>query len=297
MQGRDGAFGNILENIMANVEAADAQEAKIKEMVEFYGKVLEGSTPHDAILKLAEEHSMKPEEVFELLKAGGHVNVETLDELKVEEAKKKAKAKDHTKDKATELKTKDGADTGKLKAMEAKDKETAKKAKKEEEEKKAKEAAKKKKAKKDEGRELTEAEKSVAAEKISQPKPEKVKELPTKGGKDTGKLTKMSDGKVPEEGKDSEADKIKKLTEEFQKLEEGALAKEVDSLTVAAKKALDADEYDTAMDLVSRLSQVQAALPAKMEPAPKPLVVDEPKEDELKDEEEVSLEPVDDEKE
>ena len=279
MQGRDGAFGNILENIMANVEAADAQEAKIKEMVEFYGKVLEGSTPHDAILKLAEEHSMKPEEVFELLKAGGHVNVETLDELKVEEAKKKAKAKDHTKDKATELKTKDGADTGKLKAMEAKDKETAKK------------------AKKEEGRELTETEKSVAAEKISQPKPEKVKELPTKGGKDTGKLTKMSDGKVPEEGKDSEADKIKKLTEEFQKLEEGALAKEVDSLTVAAKKALDADEYDTAMDLVSRLSQVQAALPAKMEPAPKPLVVDEPKEDELKDEEEVSLEPVDDEKE
>jgi len=279
MQGRDGAFGNILENIMANVEEADAQEAKIKEMVEFYGKVLEGSTPHDAILKLAEEHSMKPEEVFELLKAGGHVNVETLDELKVEEAKKKAKAKDHTKDKATELKTKDGADTGKLKAMEAKDKETAKK------------------AKKEEGRELTETEKSVAAEKISQPKPEKVKELPTKGGKDTGKLTKMSDGKVPEEGKDSEADKIKKLTEEFQKLEEGALAKEVDSLTVAAKKALDADEYDTAMDLVSRLSQVQAALPAKMEPAPKPLVVDEPKEDELKDEEEVSLEPVDDEKE
>jgi len=279
MQGRDGAFGNILENIMANVEEADAQEAKIKEMVEFYGKVLEGSTPHDAILKLAEEHSMKPEEVFELLKAGGHVNVETLDELKVEEAKKKAKAKDHTKDKATELKTKDGADTGKLKAMEAKDGEAAKK------------------AKKEEGRELTETEKSVAAEKISQPKPEKVKELPTKGGKDTGKLTKMSDGKVPEEGKDSEADKIKKLTEEFQKLEEGALAKEVDSLTVAAKKALDADEYDTAMDLVSRLSQVQAALPAKMEPAPKPLVVDEPKEDELKDEEEVSLEPVDDEKE
>jgi len=308
MQGRDSLFGNILENIMSNVDEADAQEAKIAEMVDFYGKVLEGSNPYDAIVKLAKEKEMKPEDVFEMLKAGGHVNTETLEELKISVDEKIGEPK---AEKAPDMKPKGGSDHGTLKQVDAMG------------------ASVKHKPDTKMGGPAS------PKVKIGEPTAEKPKEL--KADKILGS-TKKLEGKIPEEGKDKEEDKIKKLTEEgtseyplgggypsdarravgssrtldqgawelfqkrledltieeradvnawvkesmdeaIQKMSEGALAKEVDALSAAAKKALDAGEYDTAMDLVSRLAQVQAALPAKAEPVSTAPSIEEPMEE------------------
>jgi hypothetical protein len=373
MQGRDSGFGDILENVMTNVEEADAQAAKVAEMVKFYGKVLEGNTPHEAIMKLAEEHKMTPEEVFEMLKAGGHVNVETLDELKapeIDEAKEDLDGRGLTgaekelaanekigepkAEKVPDMKPKGHKDHGSLKQVDAMGANVKHKA------------------------DTTMGGPAQPKAKIGEPKAEKVPDM--KADKDLGNLKKISDGKSPDNIDDlKEEDQIKTLTEQdevpsaevdpvradrdyvisedsmeeeislslegmtrqefldiynaivpipgneltmeqvqwdpknlreivmsyrdnmaaklaerkaaleaIQNMDEGALAKEVDGLSAAAKKALDADEYDTAMDLVARLAQVQAALPAKIEPAPKPPVdAPEDKKDEEKEDKDI----------
>ena len=335
MKGRDGLFENILNEVMSNVEEADAREAKIKEMITFYAKVLEGSNPYDAILKVAEEHELKPEEVFEMLKAGGHVNKETLDELKEKEADE-AKAKEPKAEKPKELKS--DADTGKLKSMEGITDEAAPKEPKAE---KPKELGKGKKdlgkmqllkSNKEDVTEVTDApdhvlrqvrdaweligttdddphvrsmsdtkveeidralqigqspttEESVnekatpkglrAKAKKADKEATKFKAKDDKAGakkatkqandlrKEADKLEKdlakakkkAAEGKVPEEGKDDQATMIKKLTE-------GEMAKEVDALVKQTKEALDDGNYQEAMDLAARLSQIKDALPS-----------------------------------
>jgi hypothetical protein len=95
----------------------------------------------------------------------------------------------------------------------------------------------------------------------------KPKDLSKEGEKDN-KLHPMenketSEGINPDDYKDDEGKKIEKLTEK-----DVNVAEDVKQLIAKAKEALDSGNYEEAQNLVSRLSQVKAAVsePEKVEP-------------------------------
>ena len=100
------------------------------------------------------------------------------------------------------------------------------------------------------------------------------KELKGDGKKDM-KLQKMGESEKTEEGKDPYSDSDKKgdygqdEKSKIDKLTEGEdVAQDVKALIAKAKEALDSGNYDEAQNLVSRLSQVKAAVsePEEIEP-------------------------------
>ena len=267
MEGRDSKFGSVLEQVMANVEAAGVQEQRIKSMVEFYGKAIEGTEPYDAIVQMAEENKMAPDEVFALLKEAGHVDVETLDELKVlaekEEPTVEEKIGEPKAEKPKEMTGKDAKDLGKLKPlgkafakesvdekvafeipsawgglMQRRDQNTPKSL-------RADAKAK--------DREATKLRRDA----------DKLEKAEMKAKDKAKKESKEVDEGIspPDIDKLKEQDQIKILTE-------ADIAKDVAALLAQAGKALTAGEYDEAMDLVGRLAQIQSALPAKLEKSP-----------------------------
>ena len=112
--------------------------------------------------------------------------------------------------------------------------------------------------------------KKVAVDPLKAGKP---KELKGSGGKDM-KIVKM-EGLVPEEPKDDEATKIKKLTEESDVVED------VKNLIQTAKDALDKGSFAEAMELCNRLADINAAVgevgsKVVEEPMPEPMPEPEP---------------------
>jgi hypothetical protein len=257
MQGRDGIFGDVLETVMASVEASDVQEQKIKDMVGFYAKMIEGNTPYDAIVKLAEEHNMKPEDVFALLKEGGHTAVDSLDDLK-ETEKTDEKIGEP---KAEKVPTSGSGEHSKMKQLDAMGAST----------KHATDQVQKS------------GGPSQPKAKIGEPPAEKPPEHKEKGHADHSSLKQLdgmgasashSSDQVQKAGGKMEGispDDIDNLKEEDQikTLTESDLSKDVAALSAEAEKALKAGEFDKAQDLVARLAQIQLVIPAKEITPPK----------------------------